>query len=165
MRTLLVAAGSLLAGSLLTCTAVEKPVAAHPRVRSPISVVYASSDMNPACRLATTLAVEHLQALGAELDLVFVEADHRALALEPHVGEVTVTDGLTNAPLELGETYAWRTLGGTVLRAEVIVSHCSAEVVLHQLAHVTGYQRQADYEKVMHEGEGERWGLDPDQRP
>lgn len=167
MRTELICALSALVGGLVTCSARDEAAvgSANPhRVRAPIHMVYASAEMSPDCRIATTLAVEHMQALGADLDLLFVENDHPAFQLEPYVGAISVQAGVMRDVNALAESFVWRTIGGTVLRAEVVVAQCAPFVIGHELAHCLGYTGQVDIERLWHQHEEHGWGIDASER-
>lgn len=160
-------AGAAFVASLVTCQAVspEPPAVVRRDVVSPVSTVYASSDMAPACRMATLFAVRHLVDRGARIDLVWVPEDHRAVSLEPHVGQVAVRAGVPSDPSELATSYLWRTPTRSVLRAEIVVAHCDVAVIAHHLAHALGRERQVDYETLMHAIKPVAdWGDDPIQR-
>lgn len=162
---IVIAASTVLAG-LITCKASDPPAATvvrHKRVVAPVTTVLASAEMSPDCRMAVAHAVRHLVELGAKLTLVYVDEDAPAIALEPRVGQVAVHAGIPRGNV-LSETYAWESPGGTVMRAEVVLAHCSVAVIVHELAHVVRLEGRVDYERMLH-AEDPDWGLDPTGRP
>jgi hypothetical protein len=128
-----------------------------------VTLVLASADMSPRCRMATAHAVRHLAELGAKLEMLTVDEDLPSISLEPHIGEVVVRAGL---PLSgaLSEAYTWRSPAGSVLRAEIVLGYCSVALIAHDLSHVLGMEMQLNYERLLH-AEDPDWGLDPMERP
>lgn len=166
LKSGIVIAASAALATLVTCKTADPPAATvirHTRTVAPVTAVLASAEMSPDCRMATAHAVRHLVELGAKLTLVFVEEDSPAIALEPHVGQVAVHAGLPRGNV-LAETYSWISPGGAVMRAEVIVAHCSVAAIVHELAHVVKYEGRVNYERMLH-AEDPDWGLDPAGRP
>jgi hypothetical protein len=139
--------------AVLTCTAWHLAMPATAPARQPraqhLTTVYASSEMSPDCQRATTVAVEHLNALGGELELVFADLDHVAFWAQRH-GEVTVHDGMPTRPGDLAETTVVRSEDGDVLSADVSVGLCTPSVVAHELAHLVGLEQAVDHEALMH---------------
>jgi hypothetical protein len=159
-----IAASTVLAG-LITCHTADPPPATitrKPRPTPAVTLVLASADMSPHCRMVTAHAVRHLVELGAKIEMITVDETHPSFGLEPHVGQVVVRAGL---PLGgLSESFAWRSPAGTVLRAEIVLGYCSTALVAHDLSHVLGMEMSVNYELLLH-AEGQDWGLEPMGRP
>lgn len=147
-RRLLAAALAITASA--TCQlATPAKAPARQRTAPVLTTVYASSEMAPGCQRAVTVAVEHLGALGGELELVFADLDHPAFWAQRR-GEVTVHDGLPTRPGDLAETTVVRSDDGDVVSADVTVGLCTPSVVAHELAHLVGLEVAVDYERLFH---------------
>lgn len=154
--------------SCLLCACAAVPVARMdplPRSRfssRPMHVV-ASTSLAPECRAAVYAAAAWFAQMGASIDVTWANDTNTSIAVEPGTGQVSVHRGIPSTPTAAAETYVWRTVGGAIERAEVVVGPvCSPWVMSHELGHAMGLEHHPSREALMYFSlEFGRWGLTP----